>query len=105
MKVMKISILILVVVAAFCHSVHHHHDHDHDHDHQHDHNHSHDEGVTEVWSSEDLFFYGMLAGGFVSLIGFIASFLLLFCRNFITPKYYTVIIQVLFSFSCGALLG
>jgi hypothetical protein len=47
----------------------------------------------------------MLAGGFVSLIGFMASFLLLCCRRFIPEEFYTVIIQVLFSFSCGALLG
>lgn len=47
----------------------------------------------------------MLSGGFVSLIGFMAAFILLFCRRFIPKAIYTAIIQVLFSFSCGALLG
>ena len=57
------------------------------------------------WTTDDLHFYGMLAGGFVSLIGFIASFLLLFLQKFISARFYTTIIQVLFAFSCGALLG
>ena len=50
-------------------------------------------------------FYGFLAGGFVSLIGFMASVLLLALQHFIPPSAYTKIIQVLFAFSCGALLG
>ena len=59
----------------------------------------------EIWTKDDLFFYGMLSGGFVSLIGFIASFLLLVLQRFIPPVVYTIIIQILFAFSCGALLG
>ena len=61
--------------------------------------------ISERWSDDDLFFYGMMAGGFVSLIGFAAAFVLLCCRKFIPEAIYTAIIQVLFSFSCGALLG
>ena len=57
------------------------------------------------WTKDDLFFYGMLSGGFVSLIGFIASFLLLILQRFIPAAIYTIIIQILFAFSCGALLG
>ena len=62
-------------------------------------------GSKDKWTKDDLFLYGMLSGGFVSLIGFIASFLLLFLQKFIPPHIYTVIIQILFAFSCGALLG
>lgn len=47
----------------------------------------------------------MCAGGFVSLIGFIASFLLLSLRKVLSESLFGVIIQVLFAFSCGALLG
>jgi hypothetical protein len=47
----------------------------------------------------------MLAGGFVSLIGFIAAFLLISLRKVLSEHFFTVIIQVLFAFSCGALLG
>ena len=59
----------------------------------------------DKWTKDDLFFYGMMAGGFVSLIGFIASFLLLVLQRFIPVAIYTIIIQILFAFSCGALLG
>lgn len=64
-----------------------------------------EESITERWSDNDLFFYGMLAGGFVSIIGFIAAFLLLSLRKVLSQHVFTVIIQVLFAFSCGALLG
>ena len=47
----------------------------------------------------------MAAGTFVSLIGFFAAFLLLSLRKIMSPEICTVIIQVLFAFSCGALLG
>lgn len=63
------------------------------------------EDVTERWTEEDLFLYGMGAGTFVSLIGFIASFLLLSLKKVLSENLFGVIIQVLFAFSCGALLG
>lgn len=63
------------------------------------------ESTSVRWSDEDLFNYGMLAGGFVSLIGFMAAFLLLGLRKCIPEQIYTVIIQLLFACSCGALLG
>jgi len=47
----------------------------------------------------------MASGAFVSFIGFIAAFLLLVLQKVIPGGAYTVIIQVLFAFSCGALLG
>jgi len=47
----------------------------------------------------------MMAGGFVSLIGFIAAFLLLCLRKYIPEHFYVSIIQILFACSCGALLG
>jgi hypothetical protein len=66
---------------------------------------NHSEGETERWSEDDLFFYGLLAGGFVSLIGFIAAFLLLSLRKVLSESIFTIIIQILFAFSCGALLA
>jgi hypothetical protein len=65
----------------------------------------HKEPSVEEWTKDDLFFYGMSAGAFVSGIGFIAAFLLLILQKLIPLAVYTVIIQVLFAFSCGALLG
>lgn len=41
------------------------------------------EQTTERWSDDDLFYYGMAAGTFVSLIGFIAAFLLLSLRKIV----------------------
>lgn len=63
------------------------------------------EQTTERWSDDDLFYYGMAAGTFVSLIGFFAAFLLLSLRKVMPEAMFTVIIQILFAFSCGALLG
>lgn len=63
------------------------------------------EHTTERWSDDDLFYYGMAAGTFVSLIGFFAAFLLLSLRKIMPEAMFTVIIQILFAFSCGALLG
>lgn len=63
------------------------------------------EDTSERWSEEDLFVWGMVAGGFVSLIGFIAAFLLISLRKVLSQNFFTVIIQILFAFSCGALLG
>lgn len=57
------------------------------------------------WSKDDLFLYGMLSGTAVSLIGFVAAFLLLGLRKIISEKIFGSLIQVLFAFSCGALLG
>jgi hypothetical protein len=47
----------------------------------------------------------MMAGAFVSLIGFIAAFLLLFLKRYVPENIYVSFIQVFFAFSCGALLG
>ena len=47
----------------------------------------------------------MLAGAIVSSIGLVAALLLLFLRRFISEKHYNLLIQVLFAFACGALLG
>ena len=47
----------------------------------------------------------MLSGAFVSAIGFLAAFLLLILQKFIPLTIYSTIIQILFAFSCGALLG
>ena len=59
----------------------------------------------EKWSKDDIYLYGMASGAFVSFIGFIAAFLLLVLQKIIPIAAYTIIIQVLFAFSCGALLG
>lgn len=57
------------------------------------------------WSKDDIFFWGMVSGGFVSMIGFIAAFLLLLFEKVISKEIYSIIIQIFFAFSCGALLG
>jgi len=47
----------------------------------------------------------MLAGVCVSLIGFAASFLVICLKKIISENVYSIIIQGLFAFSCGALIG
>jgi hypothetical protein len=47
----------------------------------------------------------MISGGFVSAIGFIAAFLLIGLNRVLSTHTFTTIIQILFAFSCGALLG
>ena len=60
---------------------------------------------TGTWTKADLVLWGMIAGTAVSLIGFVAAFLLLSLKKVVSYVVFNLILQVFFAFSCGALLG
>jgi zinc transporter ZupT len=39
------------------------------------------------------------------MIGFVAAFLLILFKRFSSEYYFHILIQILFAFSCGALIG
>lgn len=57
------------------------------------------------WSANEVFWYALGSGVAVSMIGFLAAFLLIGFKLFSTMETFSVVIQVLFALSCGALLG
>lgn len=55
--------------------------------------------TSESWG------YGFLAGFGISLIGFIAAFILLFMQKCVTEGCFKITVNMLYALACGAVVG
>lgn len=55
--------------------------------------------IAQIWG------FGVLAGFGVSILGFLAAFVLVFAKKCCNAECFETVLRFMFSLSCGALLG
>ncbi|KAL4511887.1 hypothetical protein ABPG72_012732 [Tetrahymena utriculariae] len=96
-------IIIFIILNKFAYCADLDHDHDHDH-HDHDNEEVNENLVSQNFSTEESWAYGMLSGVMLGILGFICSAFVVIIKKY-TKISFDPFLKVFIAFSAGALIG